>query len=702
MPLFRVLRSVKFINRLKLLPFENLLFFSILLTVSVSLYRFVFPLAMPWFLPAFLFQFLFGFLPQVHSRKFGRIFTAMGAILLCRISWIIEPSLPFHLTDLVGLFVGSISGIVFRETALVCSGVGEIPLPKQSDFFVTQWQIRNPLSVKQESLFFQTPFYFLYWLVICIFCVFLLGFGFSFLKGYGIPEYQYLDGISSRVFLSVPTNIFLSVGLPILYFFAEERFSSTTNKEFIKKHLFFGLFLGFLIQLVVMFVQTIFLPIFFSNGSNSSLLAERYPGLFIDSGSSSWLLPTLGFLFVIFLYKKSERTKESFGYFLLIVLFFIVTFLGFHQAKAFWVIWAVSLFVGAVWVIPSKWIHNRKILWAVRGTLILFTPLLLSVLFWSFSKLTTPGPVQELGKRYVSFQTSFWEKKNFSAFQSLDQTRFELLSVTYEGISKQPWTGNGLGSLPVILRDVSRTGTKITSELIDVPSNFLMAVLHDVGIFGLLILIMLTTLFVWERMSYLSILLLLLPFQFGMQTQHADGGFFVMYLLFYPLAEVPTGSRLLRISNWFKYSVLILAIGLPLHYFLLFTQDIPSYGYGSEFRKSKLGTYQIQASVYAQTNVMEHEFHGTQYEWKLAKELGFRKGDFIIRSEEKDLLIELIWKNGNRVVLLESAMEPISDNRYIWKGTMPAGSEYVHVKISKKSILKISKNYFSPNGELRF
>ncbi len=692
---------MKYLQRFKLLPLENILFFSFYSLFFFSVYRFVFPLASQWFYPAFLLQFLFGFLPQLHSRKFGRIFTALGAVVLARSAWLAEPNLAFHLTDLVGLFIGSISGILFREILLIFSGMGEVPLPKQSDFFVTQWQIRNPLSVKQESIFFQTPFYFLFWLSILFFCVFLQGFGFSFLKGFGIPDYLYLDGISSRTFLSVPTTILVSIGLPLLYFFVEERFASSSNRENIKKHLFFGLAVGFFIQIFVIYLQNYYLPTFLAAGSNTSLSAFRYPGLFIDSGSSSWMLPLLGIVFIIFLYRKAAKTKEKFSYLIIACLFLILTVFGFHQAKTFWVIWCAFIFISLIWTLPAKWIHHTKLLWTVRGVSFVFTPLLFALLLWSFSKLPSPSPVQELGKRYVNFQTEILDSKSMTAIKSFDETRYELLLVTWEGILAQPWVGNGLGSLPVMLQDPARIGTKISTGLIDVPPNFVLSVLHDEGIFGLTFLLLLAGLFVWERMSYLSILLLLIPLQFGMQVQHADGGFLVLYLLFYPLAEVPMGSRILRISKWFKYTTLILAIGLPLHYFLLYTGDIPKLGHGSEFRKEKIGNYQIQASIFALGSSVEHEFHGNKYEWRLAKEPGFRKGDFVVRTDDKDLQIELIWKNGERVTLFESVMEPATGNRYIWKGTMPAGSEYVFLRTSRKSILKISKNYFSANGEFK-
>jgi hypothetical protein len=493
----------------------------------------------------------------------------------------------------------------------------------------------------------------------------------------------------------------MSVGLPVLYFFAEERFASSTNREYIKRHLFFGLSIGFIIQLFVITMQTFFLPTFLSVGSYTSLLAERYPGLFIDSGSSSWLLPTLGIFLIIFLFKKAEKSKEKVNYVMIAFLILLISLLGKHQSKAFWVIWLVSLFVCLVWSATQKFIRNTKIMWSLRIGILLVSPLLIAVSLWSFSKLPTSGPLQDLGKRYITFQSHFLESKDMSAFRSLDETRFELFTVTYDGFKRAPWIGNGLGSLPVLLHDPNRGRPKITSELIDVPANFILAILHDVGIFGALFLFLIGCLFVWERMSYLSLFLLLLPFQFGLQVQHADGGFIAWYLLFYPMAEVAMGSRIIRISNWFKYTAIILAIGLPLHYLLLYTQDFPNDGYGADFRKDQLGSYQIQASIYAQSGVADHEFHGNQFEWKLGKAPDARKGSLVIKSDDKDLLIELVWKNASRVKLLETVVESSAENRYTWSGTMPAGSQYVVLKVNRKAKLLLSKNYFSPSGEFR-
>jgi len=692
---------VKYLQRFYRLPWENLLFFSIFSILFFICYRFVFPMPASWFLPNFLFQFGFGFLPQLYSRKFGRIYTACGAILLARSSWILDANPQFHLNDLAGLFLGSIFGILFREILLVFSGSGEMPLPKQSDQIVTQWLIRNPLAIKQPSLFFYTPTYFLFWLMILFLCTFLQGFGFSFLHGLGVPEFFYLNGISSRTFLSVPMGILTSVSLPILYFFAEERFGIATNRESLRKHLFFGIFIGFCIQLFVISMQTIFLPSFLIDGSGSSFDAKRYPGLYLDSGSSSWILPTLSLVFIYFLHGRYKKTRESFVYLLVFLLLFLVTYLGFHQAKTFWVIWTITLLIFCVMYLSGKWIKSIKLVWAIRGISFLLLPILLVTVLWSFSKLSKESKLGELGNKYLSFQTSMLEKKGMDSLKDLDQTRGELIQISWENFHKSPWFGNGLGSLPILLKDQNRSGTKLNSELIDLPPNFVLAILHDHGIFGTIFVFLLIALLVWERSSYISLLLLVLPLQFGMMVQHGDGAFVALFLLFYPLTDATLVTKPLRYTNWFRFTVIIICLGVPLHYFLFYTEKLIGQGIGSEFRKKEIGSYQIQVSIPALGNIAHHQFFASTIEWKLANGLTNKFKDLNFMADGENIQIKLIWKNAKRETILESLTEKAFRNTYGWGGKIPPDAEYVVVKISGTNHVFVSKFYFNSSGELK-
>ncbi|WP_108978385.1 hypothetical protein [Leptospira ryugenii] len=688
-----------YLQRFKKVPWEAVLFFSFLSYFTFSLYRFVFPLQTNWFVPSFLFQFSFAFFPQLYGRKFGRIFTAIGAILLTRVGDAFEVTASFYLHDLVGLFLGSILGIVLREILLVMSGQGESELPKQSDQIVTQWKIRNPVSIQQPSLFFYTPTYILLWLVVLLFCVYLQGYGFSSITQFQVPEYQYLPGISSRTFMSVPTTIFLALFLPILYFFAEERFHISHQRDSIRKHLLFGILLGFLIQLFVIFMQSHYSFGFFTKGSGTSVGAKRAPGMFIDSGSSSWIVPTLALFFLFFLYEKYKKSKDRFGYFLILPLVLLVSDLGLSQAKTFWAIWLPSLFVFLIFSVTKKLIKVNLYLHITRAICIIVLPLLLVAILYGFSKLPTDSVLKEFGVRYVNFQSAFMQKKGWEALKDLDETRFDLIEVSWASFKESPTFGKGLGSLPILLREGK--GKQLKTDLVDVPPNFGLAILHDLGVVGSILVLLFVALTVWERSAYLSFLFLVVPFQFGMMVQHPDGAFVALCLLFYPLADVSQKVRQLRYTNWFRYMVIILSIGLPLHYLLFFTQDLIGKGTGSDFRKKEIGSYQTFVSVYASDTFPFHQFHTRGVEWKLAKSFASGKKTLEILGESDQQSFELFWLNQKKELLSQQLAELQKENVYIWKGEIPGGSEYLKILRKGGHFFSLHPNYFLPSGEIR-
>ncbi|WP_411821533.1 O-antigen ligase family protein [Leptospira sp. 'Mane'] len=685
---------MQFLNRLKKLPFENLIFFLFLSYLFFALYRFAYPVPKNWYFPGFLLQFAISFSAQMYSRKSGRIITAAAAILISRLTWIAEPELPFHLTDTIGLFLGAILGIWLREVLLVLSGRSEVALPKQSDLLVTGWFLRNPLSLGQGSVFLQTPFYFLYLLLVLVLCSYFAGFGFSFLEGLGSPEFFYYPKISSREYLSLPILILASVGFPLLYFFAEERFATNTSKEAIAKHLSFGILIGFLIQLTIILIQEFYSAGFLSAGSNLSVSAGRMPGLFVDSGSSSWLVPVIASYFILSYYQKYKLTKENFCRIIIAFLIIIVSIIGIKQAKAFWVIWFGFLFVSAIIAITSAFIRSNIKLWIVRSVLFLSLPLFGIGILFGFSKLKSPEPLVSLGTRYISFQSELFRSKDLGALRELDETRYDLLKISLENFKRKTWFGNGLASLPMELKNPNREGTKLKSNLIDLPPNFFISILTDLGIFGTMIFLGLVGLFVWERNNYINISLLFLPFLFGMQVQHCDGAFIALFLLFYPLGSIAVANQMKRNSTWFRYTVLILSIGLPLHYLILFSGDFIKSGTGADFRKNELGFYQTQATRFASGNEREDEFHGKIWEWKLSKESARRSGTFSFRTKDENLQIELIWLNLEKRLLLKTLANPAPNGYYIWRGTFPPGAEFVRLKSKTKTELFVSKDYF--------
>ncbi len=692
---------MKFLKRLKNLPFESLLFFLFLSYLFFELYRFVYPVPKDWFYPGFLIQFSLTFFAQLYARKWGRIFTALGAILLARVSWIAEPSLPYHLANNVGLFLGSISGIWMREILMVVLGRSEIILPKQSDRFLTQWMIRNPSAMSQGSIFFQTPFYLLFWCLILLLTAFISLFGFSTFYGLKIPEFMYLPGLSSREAFAFPVGFAVSICLPILYFFSEERSSPVFSKEAILSHLFFGVFVGLFVQIVVILIQFFLLPGFFAAGTGDSLLTGRNPGLFIDSGSSSWILPSLSAVWILVSHQRYKQTKERFTFLWILFLIFLVSMLGARQGKTFWFVWLGFLSVWIVIAVTSHWISDNKKLWTARAGLFVLIPLLCGSFLWGVSKMDSHSSLVTLGKKYSEFQSEFFKTKSLSSLRAIDENRYELTLITWEGFRENIWLGNGFASLPVALKDADKKGTKLSNQkLIDLAPNFYLGVLYDLGIFGSLLLFLLVGLLVWERGTYAGLFLCAIPFLFGMQMQHSDGAFLVVLLLLYPVLPMNFGDKTKRNSNWFRYTILILSIGLPLHYMILFSQRMMGTGIGSEFRKEVFGNYQLQASVPFVNGTNSHEFHGKGWEWKITSESFSKTGKFRADSKNEKLQTELLWFNDRRLPI-SKVLVPWKGSVYEWNGSIPDGAQYVRLVTSSRSELTISQSQFDRENRFR-
>lgn len=346
---------MNFLGRLRSLPIFDLLFFF-LCTFSVwSLHRYVEPVPATSFYPSFLLQFAFAFFPQLYQRKWGRIFTALGVFTFLRLPYL--SGLPMVGSyQLVGLFLGSILGIWTREVILVLLGRNETALPKQSEQILTDWMIRNPTGKSSQPIWYSTYFGFILFLsILTLLCLFQYQ-GLGLISGLGIQEYMYFPSLSSREAMGLSCKILVPIVFVLLYLFSEERSMPTPSKDSLSEQIRFGLFLGLGINLLFMAIQSIWSLEFFSEGTLESVKVGRTTGLLQDSGSASWLLPTLSLLWISKLISNWRKSKERFSLVLAILSFFFVTWLGLKQGKAFWVIWTISISIGIIHLTTDMWI----------------------------------------------------------------------------------------------------------------------------------------------------------------------------------------------------------------------------------------------------------------------------------------------------------------------------------------------------------
>lgn len=691
---------MRILNRFKELPFADLSLFFLLSFLFYNLFRIVEPVPGAFFYPGFLVQFCLGFCAQIYQRKMGRILTALGALSLVRLPYL--SGLPiYNSMQLHGLLLGAILGIWSREVLLVLLGRNETPLPKQSDRFLVDWMIRNPTKKTTTPLWKETSFGFLVFLVILLLHSFLTTQGFGFFKGLYFQEYLFLPKLSSREAFGFSAKLLLNIGFVILYFFAEERSMPTASKESLVEHLQFGVFLGFWIQCLFLLLQSIWDLRFFSGNTFESLNVGRSPGLFLDSGSSSWILPSLGALILMYWIQTWKKTKERALFGLSIFLIILVSFLGQKQGKAFWVIWGLFLFVSGILFFTHRFDFKMKMI--VRTALFLLLPFCLYGFFFGLSKIPSEHSLILLSQKIHLAFVSFFKSDVSTTLKSIDMNRAELLSITWEGIKSAPWMGNGVSSFPISLLDPSRIGTKQTFVFVDYPPNYYLALLHDLGILGSILVLFFVGVFLWERGTYIRVSLLLVPFLFGLQIQHADGAFFACFLLYFQTKgeTIPTSFETFRKKIWFPILILVLGIGLSINYLVFSLSSILESGVGSEFRKQKIGVYQTSATIFPSGQNQFYEFHGKIWEWKLTDSWSGREGSINLITNDKTDLVEVIFFNSKRVQLKQELISE-SNNGYLYKGNAPNGANYIRIRSTSKLEFKLPRYHFDSLNQFQF
>ncbi|MDF3819642.1 hypothetical protein P3G55_07015 [Leptospira sp. 96542] len=687
---------MSFLKRFRALPYIDLFFFIPLTFLFYTLHRYAEPVPGSLFYPGFFLQFFLGFVPQLYQRKWGRILTATAALVTVRISAFTGlESLGSY--QLVGLFMGSVLGIWTRETILVLLGRGEMALPKQSDHLLVDWMIRNPTGKAIQSIPYSNLFGLLCFLLFLLVLSFLKLQGFGLLQGLGFQESMYFGTLSSREAFGFVSKILVSLGFVVLYFFSEERNLPTPSKDSLLEQLRFGILVGLTINILVFVSQSIWGVRFFGIGTGESLVLGRSSGFFTDSGSSSWILPVLSLLFIgkwVGLYRK---TKERFLLLLVFSLICLVSFLGFTQGKAFWLVWVVPIWIGIIHIttdifIPTGWKKQTT-----RIGLYILSPISFWAIFYGISLLTFDVSLVVLAKRMIG-AVSVWKHGLFQTLISLDLTRAELIQIGWEGFLKHPWVGNGIASFPLEILDPNRIGTKLTLKFVDFPPNFFLFLLHDLGILGSLIFVFLISILVWERQTGSQILLLLLPFLFGVQIQHAEGAFVFAYLLLFPERGVGLSFSFekYRRTIWFSPLLLILFIGLPINFVLFSSQNYITQGVGADFRKSELGEYQLGASFPATAGSQFHEFHGTIWEWKLGT---VGTGNFTLFTEGKNNQLEFHFYNVDHK-LIQKVLCKETGSGYVWNGAIPGGAAYVRLTAKKRIQAKIPKSHFDSANRL--
>ncbi|MCC5816081.1 MAG: O-antigen ligase family protein [Leptospira sp.] len=514
------------------IPLTILIFAS-----SIISYRYSFPYPVKEYAALFLFLFSFGFIPSLLHRIWGRIFVVIGALVLIRIGSFsgILITIP-EWTTLHPLFFGAIAGISVRELFI------------------------NKTKLKWDRFKYNPELWFILFLFVLAFERFMEYHPWSFANGVELSEGFYYAGLSYRQAFQL-TWMLVDNLVPILYYFFVEHMFSRENENPAKDWIF-GLSIAFMIQSLVLVIQNFLIPTAFMQDTGMSLDAGRSAGLFQDSGSASWMYPTMGLFLFWLVWRKRGQWLERNRIVMLCLLFAIITINGIHLGRTFLLVFIPSI---AIFGILPFW--NKKIADGKLGQNVYRISLILMIVIFSFSILW----FGENQKAIPSLSRASIELKAFivgdQSLEKIDSRRTNLMASSWELFKSAPAFGVGLGSMIVHLKDPTKLiGVKPSDGFVDSPANFYLGWLGEVGILGTIVLGLFVILASYLRDNRMYLFLLVLPLMTGFQIVHSDGAFFVLFIILGSRSLNQNRIKLLNNVQKMKISFTIISIGIALHF----------------------------------------------------------------------------------------------------------------------------------------
>ncbi|HMV42605.1 MAG TPA: O-antigen ligase family protein [Leptospiraceae bacterium] len=536
-------------------------------------------------------QFLVVFIAYLTKERYGRIMTVIAGFSLVRIGPILQIS---SLITITGVFFGASCGILFRELVLYFSLKKDRELEKHSSSFL------NPFLIL---------IFFLYLLTLERFMIY---FGSPFLNGFGILETLYLKILSSKLAYSLSMETITNLFFPILYLFLE---FTRNEKNKVIQDLKDGVKIVIALQFLIMTLQIVWNRNFLADNTNLSLEANRVMGLFRDSGSSTWILPIICFLFY-----KDFLEKKKYIFFTLILVFQV--YIASFQGRGFWLLFFLGFILQFLQYFKNVSIDSKKNFFYV------FSISLLTIGFIALIPKDKNGTLYRLLSIPNHFLEMVLSGKN--PFLEFDPHRYYFNLAAWNLFQSHPLFGTGIGSYIVNLKD-SSLGLYIPENKIDNPS-FYLGILSELGIFGLILII----LPFWERIlnkENISILILLsVGLSFGYHIVQPDSAFALLLILIIGCKENST-----ELNHNFKIISMTILLSL---YILYLSFQILSQDKMPEFRKFATGQFQLLAyELNKETeNKKYHVFKGKTI-WSIAKGIGGIEIDpFLDNSTSKKTL----------------------------------------------------------------
>jgi hypothetical protein len=410
-------------------------------------FRFCHPFPKSEFYITLVIQFLIPFASYIISPRLGRIMTVICALLLVRVAPIIGMQSPF--ITLMGVFLGGVFGNFTRETITYLRN-------RKSNLQNTDTEY---LPLLTNPLFLLISF-----LLILTLDRFLILFNAPYLKGFGILETMYVKGVSSKEAFALSMETLTHLLFPLLYFYSEEL--REDDKTETRKDWKLGALIGLGIHFGIMLLQIFWNRNFLATNTNLSLEANRVMGLFRDSGSSTWIIPILCFIFYKSLPEKDiigswsltfinrrisskTRSKDLLPkkkYFLLLPIIAIQFILAPYQGRGFWLL----LLVGIAFLLYSIWKEKRERLPRINRLWVIGTFSLFLIILYQIPR-TTNSTFDRLLQIPVKFISTVQAGDN--PLLAVDSQRYYFNLAAWKVFLQNPFFGDGVGSFVVNLKD---------------------------------------------------------------------------------------------------------------------------------------------------------------------------------------------------------------------------------------------------------
>jgi hypothetical protein len=432
---------------------------------------------------------------------------------------------------------------------------------------------------------------------------FLIYYNFPLFNGFTIQETMYLPNLSSKEAFASSMNLSIGLLFPLLYIFIDK----TSNKK--KYELEIAFLLVLLVNFFIIQIQS-FYPNFLTQNTNLSLEVYRYPGLFRDSGSSSFILGTISVYLLNFFLKDIylKRKLEKFYYSFVLLFLMIIFWLGKSQGKAYWFI----LLFGFIYFALE--LKNKKLLYSAIIFIILFS------IFAYFQVKVFSDLVHKI---FTSIQLGFSKE----SILSFDPPRYYLNLMSLEIISHSPFLGEGIGSFIVSLYDSSLALTN-PKNIVDNPGSFFLGIISEIGILGTLVLII--------NLPWNQKLFLLIPgLCIGYQISHLDSATFIIFYVFY--------SQRTNSNKWQFFTSMSLLCVFMIHLFYSFINKSDLV----RFREKELFSKQLLAFQKNRSTDC-HLFKGKLI-WKISNSNDLNLNIFLDSStSKKEIILSYYFLDANK------------------------------------------------------